>query len=169
MATNITYQVDWRLNNGTDSIFTDWIDVVDGVNPDSELPQTFAFFISSNLSVGTGLYNVHTGPFVGWEINETTNREYLGTLGDTQHTNISSTLPGATHTYNVYWDKESGVLTEYNYSMTVVYPSSPKIEVHFEIIESNPTWPIPEFPTSLLIPLFMLATILAVKIYRRKM
>lgn len=155
LATNITYEVDWRLDNQTDLIFTDWIDVVDGLNPDSKLPEQFAFFISSNLSVGTRLYNIPTQPFVEWEINETINREHLGILKETQQTNISSTLPGATHTYNVYWDKESGVLTEYNYSMTVIYPSSPRIEVHFEIIESNPTWPIPEFSLWMLMSLFL--------------
>ncbi len=168
LATNITYEVDWHFKNGTDLIFTDWIDVVSGVNPDSKLTDPFAFFISTNLPVGAGLYNVATGPFVGWEINETINREYLGIVGETQHTNILSSLIGATHTYNIYWDKGSGVLTEYNYSMTVVYPSSPTIEVHFEIIESNPTWPIPEFPNSILIPLFMMATLLAVIMYRKK-
>jgi hypothetical protein len=167
-ATNITYEVDWHFKNGTDSLFTDWIDIIGGVNPDSKLTDPFAFFISSNLPVGAGLYNVATGPFVGWEINETINREYLGIVEETQHTNILSSLIGATHTYNIYWDKGSGVLTEYNYSMTVVYPSSPTIEVHFEIDESNPTWPIPEFPTSMLIPVFMLATLLAVIMYRRK-
>ena len=168
LATNITYEVNWHFENGTDLIFSDWIDIVSGVNADSKLTDPFAFFISIDLPVGSGLYNVATGPFVGWVINETINREYLGIVGETQHTNNSTSLIGATHTYNLYWDKGSGVLTEYNYSMTVVYPLSPTIEVHFEIVEASPTWPIPEFPNSILISLFMMTTLLAVIIYGRK-
>jgi hypothetical protein len=168
LATNITYEVDWHFKNGTDSIFTDWIDVVNGVNPDSKLTDPFAFFISTNLPVGDGLYDDAIGPFAGWAMNETINHKYLGTVGETQHINISLSLIGASHTYNIYWDKGSGVLTEYNYSMTVIYPSSPTIEVHFEIIESNPIWPIPEFSAIMLIPLFMMTTLLAVIVYRRK-
>lgn len=167
LATNITYEVTWHFKNGTDSILTDWIDIVTGLNPDGQLTDTFAFFISTDLPVGAGLYNIATEPFVGWKINETINREYLGVVGETQHSNNTTSLLGATHTYNLYWDKGSGVLTEYNYSMTVVYPSSPTIEVHFEIVDSHPTWPVPEFPHSMFIPLLMIAALLAVIMHRR--
>jgi hypothetical protein len=51
--------------------------------------------------------------------------------------------------------------------MTVVYPSSPTIEVHFEIVDSHPTWPVPEFPNSMFIPLLMMAALLAVIMHRR--
>lgn len=163
---NITYEVDWHFKNGSDRIFPDWIDVNSGVNPNSILG--FPFLISKSLQASDSLYNVADGPYLGWKINKTMSLEYLGAYGDTHHIDLIPSIIGVEHHYNIYWDKQSGVLTEYTHSATIIAPPFPTTEVHFEIIDSHPTWPIPEFSTSTLLSPFIIATLLAVMIYRRK-
>lgn len=161
-TTNITYELKWHFNNGTDYTALDWIDVSSGVNPKG-MSYHFPFFVSADLQVSDTLFNASSGKFTGYTINETIDREYLGVIAETHHTHV--TKPpfhvGADYSYDFYWDT-GGTLAEYNdYHVTIV-PAFPTTKVHFEVIDSNPTWPIPEFPISALLLLFAIATLLAV-------
>ena len=103
-----------------------------------------------------------------WKVNETISKEYLGVVGETNHVDLIPMIIGATHHHNHFWDRRSGILTEYNYSISIVIPSFPTTELHFRIAASDPPWPIPEFPSLIILPVFMSATLLIVITYRRK-
>jgi len=67
-----------------------------------------------------------------------------------------------------YWDRSSGIFVEMSQdytSHTGNYTTT--YSVLLKITESN-VWVIPEFPTFLILPLFMIATLLTVIVYRRK-
>jgi hypothetical protein len=69
---------------------------------------------------------------------------------------------------NIYWDRPTGMCVEESYEMrnqTGEYLTT--WSMSFRIADSN-VWIIPEFPSFLILPLFMIATSLAVIVHKRK-
>ncbi len=66
---------------------------------------------------------------------------------------------------DVYFDKATGVLVE----MCITIESDITRSVCERVVDTNiDQWVIPEFPSFLILPLFMIATLLAAILYRRK-
>jgi uncharacterized membrane protein len=69
---------------------------------------------------------------------------------------------------NYYWDKSTGIIVES--SEVVVTEAGDYGTIH--LLESRITasnvWFVPEFPPFLILPIFMIATLLVVIVYRRK-
>jgi len=162
-GTTITFQSTRHFKNGTERIESGYLDIDTG---DTENMGGAA--ISANLEANDTLY---TGSTV--KINETVVRTYLGGVRETNHLNVtleeSLTQYYYYRTENFYWDKPTGIVVEQyveEIEQTEEYLTTYSASVR--ITESS-VWIIPEFPSFLLLPLFMIVTLLAVIIYRRKL
>jgi len=115
-------------------------------------------FIPANLSEGDTILPTD------YVINETITHTYVDSVRSVNHLSVL-TVNGQ---FEFYWDKTSGVAIEQtvHYSnQTADYVTS--WTVSREICDTN-LWIVPEFPTFLMLPLFMIATLLAVILYRKK-
>jgi hypothetical protein len=122
---------------------------------------------AANLSAGSLLFPGATDlPYI---INGTSFREYSGSFRETNHIEVNNTgIEGQVYSYmNLYFDKQTGVLVEYY--LTSVYTAAPNqtITQHL-VIKDNSVWAIPEFPSMLILPLIMVASALAVILYKKK-
>lgn len=135
-GTNITFEFKMHFINDTDFVLMDWIDVNTGPNP-AGVGYSFPFFISANLQVGDAIYNTTSGPYTNWRINETISRSYLGTMMDVNHIKrmVVNTDIYDTYATDHYWNKESGVLTEFD--AFIEYGSGGTFTFHFNIISSS--------------------------------
>ncbi len=93
-------------------------------------------------------------------------------MRDTNHLNITAAFSSEefyqSMSLNYYWDKSTGILVELSeVVVTVAYDYVTTSSLLSRITDSN-VWIVPEFPSFLILPLFMIATLLAVIIYRRK-
>jgi hypothetical protein len=163
-GTNITLQFTSHFKNGTEIIENGYIDVDTG---DGNMTYVV---ISSNLDVNDTVYT--SLEYSTQKINETVIRSYPGVVRETNHMNQTMTgIFNETSLYynkNIYWDRPTGMCVEESYEMrnqTGEYLTT--WSMSFRIADSN-VWIIPEFPSFLILPLFMIATLLAVIVYRRK-
>jgi len=160
LDTYVGYQSVWHFKNGTER--TDghctYIDTGSG--------NTTMFFISAYLSTNDIIYT--SGSYSNWRINETVVRTYPDGLRETNHINVTSEVYDGTDTKNIWWDRTTGALVEMSIEESEYSGEYLTIEsLFFTITESN-VWIIPEFPPFLLLPLFIIATLLAVIIRKRK-
>jgi hypothetical protein len=65
-----------------------------------------------------------------------------------------------------YFDKQTGMLVELR--DTTTYSNPIKTITKFWKIKDSNVWVVPEFPSVLILPLFMIATLLAVIAYKKK-
>ena len=161
-GTTITFQSTRHFKNGTERIESGYLDIDTG---DTENMGGAA--ISANLEVNDTLY---TGSTV--KINETVVRTYSDGVRETNHLNVTLEESLMQYYYrrteNFYWDKPTGIVVEQyveEIEQTEEYLTTYSASVR--ITESS-VWVIPEFPSFLILPLFMITTLLAVIIYRRK-
>jgi len=112
--TFITFQSKTQFKNGTQTTTYAWVDVAQG------LGNASLMFISAELAEGESLYEGY--PAV---INRTVLRTYLGVSGWTNHLNITINNQMDTNppqnilaSFNYYWDRNSGILTERQASFT---------------------------------------------------
>jgi hypothetical protein len=161
-GTTITFQSTRHFKNGTERIESGYLDIDTG---DTENMGGAA--ISANLEVNDTLY---TGSTV--KINETVVRTYPDGVRETNHLNVTLEESLMQYYYrrteNFYWDKPTGIVVEQyveEIEQTEEYLTTYSASVR--ITESS-VWVIPEFPSFLILPLFMMATLLAVTVYRRK-
>ena len=168
-GTNITYEHINHYANGTEE------DGINSVDVDTGQGNGIGFFIAANLTAGELIYTSPppSGPFGlnfgGATINETVSKLYAGETVKTNHLNItrSESYPelNMTTSQNFYWYKATGMVAEMS------------VSVLYQWAGGNITWlewrvaitaVIPEFPQFLIMPLFMLTTLLIVIVYRRK-
>jgi hypothetical protein len=121
---------------------------------------------AANLTAGGLLFPGSTElPFV---INGTSFRDYMGGFRETNHIEVNNTgIEGVVYSYmDLYFDRQTGVLVEYY--LTNVYSDLPnqKVTQHMLLTNSN-VWTVPEFPPTLILPLFMAASIVAFVLYKR--
>jgi hypothetical protein len=124
---------------------------------------------AANLTAGGLLFPGATDlPFV---VNGTSFRDFSGEIREINHIEVNNTgVEGTVYSYmNLYFDKQTGVLVEYY--LTTVYTSLPNQTVtqHLVLQDSN-VWTIPEFPATIMLPVLLAASALAltVGVYRKK-
>jgi hypothetical protein len=137
----------------------------------------FPAFIASNLNTGDLVYNR-----TGWNgvINGTSTITVLGTSITTDYLNdySASTQHMGSTPYNFsnigeyYWEKTTGVLAEHIEDQYTNRSTSNGIlvswvELKIQILSAVPM--IPESPLFIILPLFMLTTLLVVIAYKRKL
>jgi hypothetical protein len=164
----VTMQTAIQFKNNTQQSTSNSFDIANGPNTSQE-GTIGLFLVAANLSSGDQIY---VGSDSG-AINETVTRAYLSDsrLVNHQRTvmnyNVSSEeLEGTgitnalqqSNTQDTYWDKQTGVLVEMNYSLvTRSEQINADIALNFQIVESNvfnvenPT--IPEFSSTTMVVL----------------
>jgi hypothetical protein len=164
-GTNITGQKTVHYKNGTEETSGGCVDIDTG---DGENATTM--IVSADLGVNDALYS--SGEFSTWKINETVVRTYPGGVRDTNHLNMTFELSYMEFyqymSMNYYWDKSTGIIVEM--CIEEIHQTGDYItnaSLGFRITESN-VWTVPEFPSFLILPLFMITTLLAIVVYRRK-
>ena len=163
-GTNITFQSIIHFTNGTEKTEGGYVDI------DAGDGNMTLMAISANLNANDTIYS--SPGYSTQKINETIVRTYPDGIRDTNYWNITGEY-NVTGFYqyisqNWYWDRASGIFVEMAQeyaSQTENYTTTWSVQLR--ITESN-VWVIPEFPPFLILPLFMIATLLTVIAYRRK-
>lgn len=124
-------------------------------------------FIGANLGKGS---LVNPSASEKWYINETVARSYRDGSREANHLNLqysenSSDIGLFTRSYDYYFDKSTGVLVEY--SSEVSYSGSTSV-TQSRVVSSS-VWVIPEFPSFILVPLFIVMTLLVAVAVRRRL
>jgi len=131
-------------------------------------------FIAANLNKDDVIYTAPpAGTTPSWEaakINETVSRMYLGSSAIVNHWNITSTqinpqLETLTTSFDYCWFRTTGLCTETS-MYQLLKPQTG--DAKWMLIEIKILAIIPEFSTSLLLPVFMIVTLLVVIVCRRK-
>jgi hypothetical protein len=163
-GTLITTQITDHFKNGTESTSGGSIDVDIGTG------NMTLMAISANLGQNDALYAF--GPYSTWRINETITAVYPEGTRQTNHLNLTNqNLATNTYAYgsaNYYWDKSTGILTELfaeSVNQTGTYSTNWSMLLR---LTGSDGWVIPELPSLLILPLFMIATLPAVIAYRKK-
>lgn len=141
-GTNITFEFTIHLGNGTEQTNTWSIDVDAG--------RGFPFyFISANLSAGDTTYGGDVNYPPGPIINATLHVEYLGQHRETNHLNITRFFEdfhgwkNYHESYNYYWDRTTGILTQYSYQRSYLSGTenySTSALTSFRIVDTNVRW-----------------------------
>jgi len=179
---NITYQFDF-YNGTTTQSNTAIFDVENGKANGSYSPFPY-FFIAANLSAGDPIYVGMGDPFY---INETMlTVGYLDLQLETDHakrsfnqTNtedyVSGYIVSITVTMQGYWERRTGIMLDYHVEINSSRSDGADgvLATHLVrrilILSALPSPPvIPEFPSFLILPLFMIVTLLAVMIYKKR-
>lgn len=136
------------------------------------------FLVASNLAIGDSIYS--STIYEALRITESNKTDFLGLKLQTNHvhdttnaTNVSSQgfLFNQTILTAAYFDKPTGILLSFNEDVYWTRPYNADTLATLEqyqvsLISMSPI--IPEFQSFLILPLFMIATLLAVKVYRRE-
>jgi hypothetical protein len=164
-GTNVTLEMHGYYANGSDTIEAHWIDVDTGENDGNAT----GMLIAANLMQGDLVYTTQVQPFMDGTINETINRNYLGSPAEVNHFVTNMTTPpsefsNVTFQMDWYWFKATGIPAE----MTMNYALE-------SFLTGNKTWfswsmtiddVIPEFPATLVAPVFMIATLATAAVYK---
>jgi hypothetical protein len=152
---NVTCQQLYHLNNGTERDVIGLIDVASGASNASNSYMICPYIVvSANLTIGEPIFT-DVLPYNQWKINATESRTYAGTPIETNLANISSQYSIVT----LYFSKYTGTLLEFEITVYDDY------YVRALVVE-NPV--VPEFPSFFILPLFIVATLLAATVYKRK-
>lgn len=163
-GTNITFQSIVRYANTTEVTTITVLDVVTGQANATYSP---CLFIAANLTQGDLIYtNPSSGPVPqGATINETISREYLGETVEVNHLNITTSWTTENDTvtlsYSLYWYRATGMLAEMSIYILEQQDVGPATWSKLEVVI------IPEFPPALILPLFMIATLITVWLGKR--
>jgi len=105
-------------------------------------------------------------PLWNMTIVDATYRSYPSGYRFTNHARSSGVVPSLGNvTHDLYYDVTTGVLVEW----TATIENNETRVCSYEIVDTNINeWVIPEFPSFLILPLFMISTLLAVMLYKRE-
>jgi hypothetical protein len=163
---NVTLQMIAHYKNGTEEITGGHINVDTGEGENATM-----MIISSDLVANDSIYT--SGYYSSWRINETVLRTYAFGERDTNHLHMSSGYSGMganmSYSYNVYWDRLTGLLVEESVAFTNrtgIYLTSWSLSL--KMTETD-IWVIPEFPSMILLPLFTATTLFVVALSRRRL
>lgn len=170
-GTNVTFEGYTYFENGSDAVETGWIDVDTGNSGGNFTGE--GILIAADLHQGDRIYTDSTTLFAEGTINETVNREYLGSMVEVNHFVINMTIPpnpfmNMTFRMSWFWYRETGLPAEMNFHYML--EGSGFMPNSFSTLQSssNMTWFeinmlivdfIPEFPTFTILPLFIFITI----------
>jgi hypothetical protein len=157
---NVTTFVALYFKNGTADADRGLVDLDTGVSYGS-----FVAIIAANLNANDRIHPLGEDTIT---INETVIKSYESGNRETNRIVIEYTnaTTGATGRVDRYFDKATGILVESYETETTSDPETTTI-VTWKIKESN-VWVIPEFPSALILPLFMIVTMIAVIAYKKK-
>jgi len=128
----------WHLKNDTEVTMTGSVDVATSgyLNPSIMC----VWFISKDLPSDAPLYATYPQGAIppSLKINETISKEYLGVSRETNHVNITTTW--GLH-LDIYWDKATGIVTEWKEIFSTSWA------FHFKIVDTN-LWKAP-IPTTI--------------------
>ena len=129
----------------------------------------FVAIIAANLSAGSRVHPLGEDTVT---INETVIKSYASGPRETNHIRIEyqNATAGFAQSVDRYFDKQTGMLVEEHdvSTETKTNPSSTTTAIISYNLESTSVWTVPEFPSVLILPLFMIATLLAVIAYKKK-
>jgi len=164
-GTNVTGQMTTHFKNGTEETVGGYVDIETGEGKNMTI-----FVISANLGENDMVFT--SGELSFARINETIVRTYPDGVRETNHLNLTVEFSYVEFyqylSTNYYWDKATGILVEMSQDerhQTGEYITNSSLL--FRITESN-VWVVPEFPSFLILPPFIIATLLAVLFYKRK-
>jgi hypothetical protein len=162
---NVSGQLTTYYKNGTEETVGGYVDIETG-----EGEKMAMFVVSADLGENDTIYTSDGWSFA--KINETIVRTYPDRLRDTNHLNITAEFSSEevyqSMSLNYYWDKSTGILVELSEVEVIVTYDYVTISSLLSRITDSNIWIVPEFPSYLILPLFMTATLLAVMVYRRK-
>lgn len=168
-GTNVTCQTVENFKNGTQKAGTGSVDVNSGSG------NTSGNIIAANLNAGELVYN---GPWsadgitaTGATINGTATRSYLGESMEVCYLNLTQEYTPAAG-YSIFesvdyvWLRGSGMAAEEVINMTSTSPSGFQWW-YMDITITSST--VPEFPVSLILPLFVVLSTLVVVIAKKRL
>ena len=164
-GTNITFKQMVIALNGSTVSNTVWTDIEAGNGTSS------GWFIGANLTAGDVIFPAN--PFTPQlTLNDTVFRSYLNETVEVNRwilTNITSSYFdfNMTQDADYCWIRASGMAAEMYVNMTTQYQNGTSFSMAMDMVISG-TGIVPEFPSFLILPLFMMATTIAVAAHKRK-
>jgi len=156
----ITTQNVWHFKNGTETSTTGTINLETGISTGG-----FWAIVAGNLGVNDLLHPSGQNKIT---VNETVMRDYAGVERETNHLMLMflrSDDGNSVEHVDYYFDKQTGMLVQLNDVTSYTNPRK-TVTIFWKIKDSN-VWVVPEFPSVLILPLFMIATLLAVIAYKK--
>ena len=163
---DVSMHIVWRFTNGTASETDSEIDVSTGI-----YNYWFWAVFPTNLNVGDKIHPY--GPDT-IKVNASSTRDFGDNKRETNRYLVTGefvSTDNTNRTYNdymtVHFDKQTGMLVElYDYK-TYTNPEYSET-ITWKIIDSN-AWDVPEFPiVALVIPLLVVAALLALIVYKKR-
>lgn len=177
-GSNVTFHQ--STYNGTSSQENTYVFNVETGDFNSTSGGPLYFIIAANLNANDPIYLSQR--FESWRINETIiTNDYLGLSLETNYMHINNSYTNRdfqgitvneTDIFDLYWHRSTGIyLDQHLNGYTSRSDGAGNVlQAHLVqwllILSTTPI--IPEFPSVFILPLFMIAALLAVMIYRRK-
>jgi hypothetical protein len=109
-GTNVTFEFERDLLNGTEETGTSWVNVSDGSG-------TVFVVISANLNAGALLYpdwvNENGTSEGAYSLNETVLLKHGDAMMEVNHLNLTYTFDGQPRSENYYWEKSTGLIVKW--------------------------------------------------------
>jgi hypothetical protein len=160
--TNVDMAVPYYFNNDTAVMSRSNVNFLTGEG------YGFQGVIAGNLNAGATLHPSGTD---GLKVMETVTRSYESGSREVNHVQIidNNETAGYVATRNLYFDKATGILVEQVDETTTNSPSSTsRITWTLDSTTNVEGWVVPEFPVTLIIPVFLIAAALAAIAYKKK-
>jgi hypothetical protein len=157
----VSMSISWHYENGTENTSEAWVNIETGDDSGG-----YGFVVAPNLGANSVVYPSGNYSF---SISDTVMRTYSGGERETNHYSSNLTNVGEfSYSFdNLYLDKKTGVMVEWYTERVAAISPNEKTALRWKIRETN-VWVVPEFPSLLILPFFMIATLLAVIICRKK-
>ena len=129
-GTNVTFQFERDLLNGTTETGTSWVNVSDG-------DGTGFVVISANRNAGALLYpdwvNENGTSEGAFSVNETILLKYGDAMMEVNHLNLSYTIDDQPRSENYYWEKSTGLIVKWRISGSETADDAVEtLNVHFQ-------------------------------------
>ena len=159
-GSDVTTFTTWQYKNGTVNTLLGSVNLETGA-----FSGGFWAIIAGNLTVNDRIHPTGQDTIT---VTNTVIRNYLGGNRETNHLIIpyQNTTERASGYLDRYFDKETGMLVELHDEISYTDPSM-TIVISWKIEDSS-VWVVPEFASVLVLPLFMMVTMLAAIAYKKK-